>query len=56
MRKAGRQRPTFAYRLRLAEGDDDEADPPCKTTGSGVIIATYEPAGPVRYGSFAESS
>ena len=27
-----------------------------KTTGSGVIIATYEPAGPVRYGSFAESS
>jgi dihydrofolate reductase len=27
-----------------------------KTTGTGVIIATYEPAGPVRYGSFAESS
>src|SRR5215471_20839738 len=27
-----------------------------KTTGRGVIIATYEPAGPVRYGSFAESS
>lgn len=27
-----------------------------KTTGSGVIIATYEPAGPVRYGSFTESS
>jgi dihydrofolate reductase len=24
-----------------------------KTTGTGVIIATYEPAGPVRYGSFA---
>ncbi len=24
-----------------------------KTTGTGVIIATYEPAGPVQYGSFA---
>ena len=24
-----------------------------KTTGSGVIIATYEPAGPVRYGNYA---
>ncbi len=24
-----------------------------KTTGTGVIIATYAPAGPVRYGSFA---
>jgi dihydrofolate reductase len=23
------------------------------TTGSGVIIATYQPAGPVRHGSFA---
>lgn len=25
-----------------------------RTTGSGVIIATYEPAGPVRYGSYAD--
>jgi dihydrofolate reductase len=24
-----------------------------KTTGTGVIIATYEPAGPARYGSYA---
>ena len=25
-----------------------------RTTGSGVVIATYEPAGPVRYGSYAD--
>jgi dihydrofolate reductase len=25
-----------------------------KTMGSGVVIATYEPAGPVRYGSYAD--
>jgi dihydrofolate reductase len=27
-----------------------------KTTGTGVMIATYEPAGPVRYGSYAQPS
>lgn len=27
-----------------------------KTTDSGVVIATYEPAGPARYGSFADPS
>jgi dihydrofolate reductase len=26
-----------------------------KTTGAGVIVATYEPAGPVRQGSFVEN-
>lgn len=26
-----------------------------RTTGSGVLIATYEPAGPVQYGSYAEA-
>ena len=25
-----------------------------RTTGSGVVIATYEPAGPVQYGSYAD--
>jgi dihydrofolate reductase len=25
-----------------------------KTTGTGVVISTYEPAGPVRYGSYAD--
>ena len=25
----------------------------CTTTGTGVVIATYEPAGPVRHGSYA---
>jgi dihydrofolate reductase len=26
-----------------------------KTTGSGVVIATYEPAGPARYGSYVDA-